>query len=80
MNLNMTLCLCSTSGRYSKPYESTQHTTPYLVRFQVLKAACVKVTVFRDIVRCNLVKIGQWLEMLTASIIRVPDDSGSKHL
>jgi hypothetical protein len=41
------------------------------VRFQVLTAAGMKMTVFWDVAPCSLVKINDFLEVLTVFIIRV---------
>jgi hypothetical protein len=53
------------------------------VRFQILRAASMKMTTFWDVAPCSLVEQTDVPEASTASIIRVvnhPDDGGSTHL
>jgi hypothetical protein len=47
------------------------------VRFQVLTATSMKITVFWDVAPCSLVEIDLVSEVLTA--MNRPDDGGSKH-
>jgi hypothetical protein len=55
---------------------SSDHATLILVRFQVLKALSMKMTVFWDIAPCSLMEIAQRF----SGAYCPSDDGGSKHL
>jgi hypothetical protein len=63
--------------------DRTQEDQPFLVRFQVLTAMSMKMTVFWDIAPCSLVEINLYFRgtyCLHHQSDHRPDDGGSKHL